>query len=55
MKPWPQPLSLLRNDKQRIVANINPDLREAHVLAGPVDGIDVIASSVTYIMTHLTE
>ena len=55
MKTWNKTLSLLRKDKHKIVATNNPDLREAHVLAGPVDGLDVIASSGTYIITHLTE
>ena len=41
MKTWNQTIPLLRNDKQKIVANGYPDLCVDRVLGGSIEGLDV--------------
>lgn len=41
MKTWNQAIPLLRNDKQKVVANGYPDLRVDDVLGGYIDALNM--------------
>lgn len=41
MKTWNHTISLLRNNEQKIVANVYPDLRVYRVLGGSIEDLDV--------------